>query len=410
MINAPCPRLTSSYLAQMRALLILLASSAGLCAAKRTELGFPQLKERIQVAFPENYDSAKKWPAVFYYHGTGGKPTTELMQGHTGNKDWFVVGMTYLQGGNIPATAEYIEKEFQIFKSARKYLAGKWNLDPRRTYVAGFSKGGWMSGFLLQRDPTIAGAIILGAGHNNLIRKPYKFRTKKPIFLGIGRKDPIYPFALRALVHYRPLGAQTTIETWHELGHRFPSDGSQPLRQWLTLQAHPGTNHQAATKWIEERLDEIKGKPNLVDQWVALRDLEETPYLRLLGEKWKEKIQNHIVDLEKGGRVSAETTALKEHRLLLRKELKGHSLPLCQQLAGNYLELSEKHTGTRQAEIALLDHERIKQLAKHFKEQVKIAKDKKDNTFPPATGEEEDHPFPKLPTRLPVIPRNPLIR
>ncbi|MEO1836994.1 MAG: hypothetical protein ABGZ49_16050, partial [Akkermansiaceae bacterium] len=72
----------------MRALLILLASSAGLCAAKRTELGFPQLKERIQVAFPENYDSAKKWPAVFYYHGTGGKPTTELMQGHTGNKDW----------------------------------------------------------------------------------------------------------------------------------------------------------------------------------------------------------------------------------------------------------------------------------------------------------------------------------
>ena len=39
---------------------------------KRLELGFPQLSERVQVVLPENYSPDRKWPAVFYYHGTGG--------------------------------------------------------------------------------------------------------------------------------------------------------------------------------------------------------------------------------------------------------------------------------------------------------------------------------------------------
>ena len=88
-------------------------------APKRLELGFPQLAERLQVVLPGNYSPDRKWPAVFYYHGTGGKPTTELIQAHTQDQDWIVVGMTYTQEGNLPATAEYIEKEFRIFSSTR---------------------------------------------------------------------------------------------------------------------------------------------------------------------------------------------------------------------------------------------------------------------------------------------------
>ena len=49
-------------------------------------------------------------------------------------------------------------------------------------------------------------------------------------------------------------------------------------------------------------------------------------------------------------------------------------------------------------------------LLQHFREQDKIAKEKeRDNPFPPA-DEKENNLFPKLPTKLPVIPRNPLIR
>ncbi|NIP97911.1 MAG: prolyl oligopeptidase family serine peptidase, partial [Akkermansiaceae bacterium] len=150
----------------MRLPVILLALTAALSAApKRLELGFPQLSERLTIAFPENYDQGRKWPAIFYYHGTGGKPTTELIRSHTGGQDWFVVGMAYRQKGSFTYSRQTLEDEWQILHATRRHLATKYNLDPKRVYVAGFSKGGWMSGFMLQRDPSLAGAIILGAGH-----------------------------------------------------------------------------------------------------------------------------------------------------------------------------------------------------------------------------------------------------
>jgi len=383
-------------------------------APKRLELGFPQLAERVQVVLPGNYSPDRKWPAIFYYHGTGGRPTTELIQAHTQDQDWIVVGMTYTQEGNLPATAEYIEKESLIFSSTRRHLAAKWNLDPRRCYVAGFSKGGWMAGFLLQHDPGLAGAVILGAGHQFLIRKPVKFRGPKSLFVGVGRQDETYPFALRALVHYRPLGARTTFETWHGLGHRFPENGSSALRQWLEIEANPKGDHQiAAEEWVNRRIDEIKGKPNLVDQWVAFRDLEKAPYLRALGEEAEARVRALVTRLEKGGRVGAEVKALAAHRVLLREEAKGHTIPLCQRLAGDYLALSEAHRGTRQAEIALGDHERMKKLALHFKEQLRMMKEKeaeaqkKKNLIPPE-GKNPD-PFKRAPDNRPRIPRNPLV-
>ena len=383
-------------------------------APKRLELGFPQLAERVQVVLPGNYSPDRKWPAIFYYHGTGGRPTTELIQAHTQDQDWIVVGMTYTQEGNLPATAEYIEKEFRIFSSTRRHLAAKWNLDPRRCYVAGFSKGGWMAGFLLQHDPGLAGAVILGAGHQFLIRKPAKFRGPQSLFVGIGRQDETYPFALRALVHYRPLGARTTFETWHGLGHRFPENGSSALRQWLEIEANPKGDHQiAAEEWVNRRIDEIKGMPNLVDQWVAFRDLEKAPYLRALGEEAEARVRSLVTKLEKGGRVAAEGKAQAAHRLLLREEAKGHTIPLCQRLAGDYLALSEAHRGTRQAEIALGDHERMKKLALHFKEQLRIMKEKeaeaqKKKDLIPPEGKNPD-PFKRAPDNRPRIPRNPLV-
>jgi predicted esterase len=396
----------------MRTLLVLLTLTTTLPGAKRLELGFPQFEERVQVVFPENYDPSKKWPAVFYYHGTNGKPTTELITAHTAGQDWFVVGLTYVQRGPFTYSEETLQEEWRILHSVRKHLATKWNLDSKRVYVAGFSKGGWVSGFMLQRDRDLAGAIILGAGHIHSVHQtPRKFPTRKPLFVGVGRKDGNYPFSLRALTFYRPLGVQTTFDTWHELGHAFPAAESPALKQWLAIEAHPRADHKPAAKaWMEERIDKIKGLPDLVDQWVAMRDLEATPYLRVLGDTWKTKIKDQIADLEKGGRVAAEAKALAEHRTLLRKEMGKHTDKLYQALLGAYLKLSETHSGTRQAEIALGDYERVKRLLQHFREQDKIAKEKeRDNPFPPA-DEKENNPFPKLPTKLPVIPRNPLIR
>lgn len=112
---------TRIALATLALILLMEGTVAG--TPKRLELGFPQLSERVQVVLPENYSPDRKWPAVFYYHGKGGKPTTGLMQAHTRNKDWIVVGMTYTQKGNLPANPQYVEKEFVILASTRRHLA-----------------------------------------------------------------------------------------------------------------------------------------------------------------------------------------------------------------------------------------------------------------------------------------------
>lgn len=397
----------------MRSLLTLLALATPLLGqGKRIDLGFPDLKERIQVVLPENYDPSRTWPAIFYYHGTGGSPTTELIRAHTDNEDWIVVGMSYTQTGNIPATPEYIDKERKYLDSTRKHLRGKYNLDHRRVYVAGFSKGGWMADYLLQRDATLAGGIILGAGHFHALQKrPLKFRQTKPIFLGIGRLDENYPFALRAVVRYRPLRGVTTLDTWHGTGHQFPRDGSASLRQWLKLQAHPKINHKAeAQQWLTQELESIKGIANPVGQWRSLRSLESTAFLRLLGEEGKAKVVQERASLEQSPRVAAEAKALAAHRSVLRKELKPHTRELLRALAAAYLKVGESHRGTEQSEIALHDFARITKLIKHFNEQENLRAEAKKKKEKKKKNPEERDPFDRSPKPTPRIPLNPLIR
>ena len=74
---------TRIALATLALIFLMEGTVAG--APKRLELGFPQLSERVQVVLPENYSPDRKWPSVFYYLGTGGKPSTGLLQAHSRN-------------------------------------------------------------------------------------------------------------------------------------------------------------------------------------------------------------------------------------------------------------------------------------------------------------------------------------
>lgn len=385
-------------------------------APKRLQLGFPGVEDRIEILFPENYDpdARREWPAVFYYHGTNGKPSTDLIRHHTKDRDWFVIGMAYVQKGKFTYTRETLEAEWRILHSTRNHLATKYNVGRNRVYAAGFSKGGWMSGFMLQRDPQLAGAIILGAGHiHETDPKPRRFSNRKPLFIGVGRKDGNYPFSLRALVFYRPLGARTTMETWHDLGHQFPTGGSPALTQWLAIEADPKGDHRTpATKWADDRLEEVKAMPKPVEQWVALRDLKETPYARVLEDTWQAGLDKRIKTLEAKAPVDREVEALTAHRTLLRKEMGQHTQELYESLLDDYFKLHQTYLDTRQGQIALEDHRRVKRLLQHFEEQDKIARTeekKKEEDFIPEQPAKD--PFePKFPRSDRGIPRNPLIK
>ncbi|NNM28799.1 MAG: hypothetical protein HKO57_04715 [Akkermansiaceae bacterium] len=389
--------------------LALLLLAAAPLDARTVELGFPDVKERVQVSFPANHLPGKSYPAVFYYHGTNGKPTTELIRAHTGPDDWFVVGMAYAQTGKFTFTPETLEAEALILRSVIRHLGAGHGLDPKRVYVAGFSKGGWISGLLMQRERTLAGAVILGAGHIHRVdQSPAKFKRPPAVFIGIGRRDGNYPFSLRAVSFYRGLGAATTMETWHGLGHRFPPDGSPALRQWLQARIRPAADlRTAAAAWAADRPRELAAIADPVDRWVALLDAEQAPFFRYLDAAQKAAFTSKREALERTAAVKPEAAFLARHRKLLRSEIATHSKENYESLLKAYLDLSTAAAGTRQGEIARHDHQRIERLLKHFDAQEELRKD----DLQPFGPEPEDDPFvPKSPVSPPRIPANPLVR
>lgn len=383
--------------------LTLLLPDAPLPEAKKMGLQFPGLADRIVVTFPADYDASKKWPAVLYYHGTSGKPTTELIRSHTGETGWFTVGMTYAQRGPFTLTPDTLETELTILRSVRHYLINNFNVDQKRTYVAGFSKGGWSAGYFLQAEPQLAGAIILGAGHLHKVKAVIpKFRRRKPVFVGIGRQDGNYPYALNAITFYRERGATTTLNTWHDHEHQYPKTKSTALTQWLALEGNPSADHQsAANVWGITRLSEIKGIPDPTNRWVALLDMQACPYFPLLTDAQKATIHKTRTALEKTAVVSPEAKALTKHRTLLRTEIADRSKENAEKMQAAYLKLANANPNTRQGAIALHDHERMKRMLLHLEAQDKIAKEKekeapapKEDPFDPDKKEKRDRGFP----------------
>lgn len=378
-----------------------------ICSAKSVELGFPDLAYRIQVTLPDNHDPSKKYPAVFYYHGMGGKPDTSLMRGHVDGREWIVVGMTYFQQDGFSYTPEALKKERVLLKSVRMNLAEKRGLDQKRCYVAGFSKGGWMADLLLQAEPSLAGGVILGAGHLYKAGGGSGGQKSKdrPVFIGVGRLDGNFPFALRAVVYHRALGAQTTFESWHGLRHALPKDGSTALQQWFSMRVHPAAKLRpvAGKEMLAELADAEKLDPYL--QWIRLRQLRDYPYSPIFGESWQKRLDGKIAALESTAPVQTEAGFLKLHRKLLIREIKEATLIGMAKINIGYQELIRKAPNAKQAELARHDHQRTQQLYLQFKEQDAAAKARAKEPVSPTA------PLaPKDPERRRRIPGNPLVR
>lgn len=376
--------------------------------AKTVELGFPDLEHRIKVELPDDYDPAKKYPAVFYYPGTDGQPDTSLIRNHVDGREWIVVGMAYYQQGKFTYTAEALAKELTLLRSVRRNLAEKRGLDQKRCYVAGISKGGWIADLLLQAEPTLAGGAILCAGHlyraNNSGRGSSARGTGKPVYIGVGRLDDNYPFSLRALLYHRSTGAQPTFETWQGIAHVFPKEGSTALQQWFAMRVHPADKLRAvAEKEMRGELAEAE-KLDAYAKWMRLKQLKEYPYSYLLGDVWIESLIGKTAALEANDPIKTEAAFFSWHRKLLFQELNEKTVLGMAKINLAYQNLILKAPHARQAVLARHDHKRTQQLYHQYKEQDALAKEKKGNKDPFAPVE------PKLPENKRRIPGNPLIR
>lgn len=364
-------------------------------SAAELELQAPGVAETILVSLPENHDPAKSWPAVFSYHGFNGRPNTSSTRVHTGPNDWIVVGMSYTQPGKYELHEGDISAELKVFRHVRDELARTQGLDPKRVYIAGFSKGGWMTDTLLQAEPSLKGGAILMGGHiPSPLKNPPSISKDTEVFIGVGRLDPNYIPSLKALVYYRGLGLKTAFEAWPKLAHEFPQKGSDGLREWFTLQ-NGGKHDDLALEKEFTRLLTL----HPAEAWNALADFKERPFCTTAESPWPEKIAAAQTKLEQDPQVAREAKIRNTHRQLLGREVKMRTLEELRRIDADYMKLTAASTGSPQADDILLDHRRI------------LAVLKQANATPVPAPQPKPAPIkPNLPKDERNIPRNPLVR
>lgn len=143
----------------MRAVLVVVTASVAIAESaapakpvfspgRDTAIPWPGLEKSLIVYTPSNYDPAKTWPCIFFYHGMNGVPDTGLMRHYTAGSDSIVVAMEYVARGPVQVpTKEYLDilrQELETYRGVRQWVTRHVAVDPQRVYLAGASKGaGW---------------------------------------------------------------------------------------------------------------------------------------------------------------------------------------------------------------------------------------------------------------------------
>lgn len=342
--------------------IILLICFAHPVRAEWIELPWPALGGSLPIWKPESFDASRKVPAIVWYHGAGGKPDASFLHGATEGKDFILVGMTYRDAGGAASREQEIADGLGFFTALKKTLVGSLSVDPSRIYVGGFSKGGWHSAMLLDRDRSLAGGMILSGGFMEKQAAAPKFPGATPIYIGCGRFDGNYPPALGALVYFRKLGAATTLDVWPELTHELPTSTPEGMRQWLRIEAAPSAAKVEAEVWIAKRLPEIESIADPVERWLAYDEFLTLPFVAKFGSGAAATAKERIADMIQDPKVAVEKKWRDESRGILARESADRLLKTLQGALRSHQMLSEKAVGTRAGRDAIADVARTSKL------------------------------------------------
>ncbi|NNE92467.1 MAG: hypothetical protein HKN23_12535 [Verrucomicrobiales bacterium] len=332
-----------------------------------TKLQTSHFEKPLHVWVPENYDAAKPHPTLFYYHGTSGQPTIEYLRLYTKGKDWVLIGMTYIEPGQYQFSAENLERDIKILHEVRETVAQSVNLDPKRIFVSGFSKGGWVTALILEKDPKVAGGMILGAG----IFEPTTGAHPKKIYIGIGEDDPNLAMSIAAKNAFsKNRASEVTFEIWPGIGHKFPLLGIEPssdsMKQWLRVQAGIA-NQSDAIDWMEDTLAETKKSPDLsaFEKLETIESMQASPYAALLDKEGKETLADALAEFRADPRTEREQEARAQFKKILAYESKDRFVSTIAECAAQYHKIAEAFPKTKYGRLAGKAVERISGILKN---------------------------------------------
>ena len=349
----------------MKPLVLLLASATiarAFSPGTESDFAHELYPDPAVVYVPKNYTPDRKFPVVFNYPGTNGSPNTRIPKAYTLGRDFVIVGLQYATKGKSKLTRDYLEIEIAALRAIRTELAGKLSIDPARSYVGGFSKGGWFaSEFAEATMKDFAGAYILGAGKNHRrVRRAVQFGpTRKPVYVGIGHQDPNYIYAARAVPHFRKLGATVTFDDYLNRGHDLPMgsaerDLSPAFRHWWQIEAARVARPEIpittqATDWASRMVAFSTTLESPLHRYLHLRRTLRDPFVAILPKDASNALRSALKEVGTDPALSKELSLEKKYRQLVDKESSteswDHYLSSARAYHGLYRTAPDTHAG-----------------------------------------------------------------
>lgn len=179
------------------------------------------------VYVPKDYNPEREWPLIICYHGSNGNPQSWPFKDLTDGQNYLILGMEYTDREKPQA-----QTEVDNLKRILKFLNTKVRINPKLTFMGGFSQGGWStSSFSNLMIDQLAGLIIMGSGGTPGDKAALALKNK-PVFIGIGENDPANKSAKDAKAAYTDKNALVTFEEFKGLAHQCDTK-DKPLKDWL---------------------------------------------------------------------------------------------------------------------------------------------------------------------------------
>lgn len=206
----------------------------------------------------EAVEGAPPYPGLLLLHGRGSNEDDLLMLGPQLDRRLVVVsarapftfGPDSYYWYDLEASLagrpskDSIEFSLNLLAELLDEVTTKYEVDPLRIYVGGFSMGGAMaSAAILTMPERVAGGLILSGYlpiHSSLDFKPDE-AAGHPVFQAHGTLDPVLPIDFGRMT--RDYLAQTPVNlTYHEypIGHEVSAEELADAKRWMgkTLEEH----------------------------------------------------------------------------------------------------------------------------------------------------------------------------
>ena len=319
----------------------------------------------LRVFLPASEQPDHAWPVIIYFHGTGGRASTGRLRHYTQDRGFIIVGKSYALPKDQSLSRQGVLREIDEITEIRHQLSQRVTLADR-TYVSGFSKGGWMSDLLVSEGfPTLAGAMILGAGRMPDDVGKTIGREKRvldhpniAIYIGIGQMDTNLVYSLRAQAHYTELGHPVIFDEYLGKGHQWAAD-SYYLTQWL--QGESGASlGESAQVWWDAAQAHAEKITDVFERYLFLERVYHSPFANKVSvtkraelKKLLDRVRRHRSLKEAMAAHTAYQSALSKERAFKRSD----ELP---QIALQFQRVELRYPNTHHGERAALDLVRLR--------------------------------------------------